>query len=64
MTHPDLLDAIHAALSPDPTVLKQVEPVLQQIRQTYGGDTVYIRAPARPLTKRAQQYARVRAARR
>ena len=56
MRNPDLLDAIRAALVPDPPALAQVEPVLEQMRQRYGGDTVYIRAPERcHVTKRTIQ---------
>lgn len=56
MRNPDLLDAIRAALVPDPPALAQVEPVLEQMRQRYGGDTVYIRAPERCyVTKRTIQ---------
>lgn len=58
MPNPDLLDAIRAALLPDPPALAQVEPVLEQMRQRYGGDTVYIRAPARldlTVTRRTVQ---------
>ena len=59
MTQPDLLDAIYAALTQAPTVLAQVEPILQQMRQTYGGDTVYIRTPARrPTTRTLQRHRR------
>lgn len=56
MRNPDLLDAIRAALMPDPPALAHVEPVLEQMRQRYGGDTVYIRAPERlKITRRAVQ---------
>lgn len=42
----DLLDWLRAefAASP-PAVWAAVEPVLQRARQTWGGDTVYVRLP-------------------
>ncbi|HOW75599.1 MAG TPA: hypothetical protein PK959_06665 [Candidatus Competibacteraceae bacterium] len=57
MNHPDLLDAIRGAFSAaDPALLTQIEPVLTQMRQLYGGDTVYIRAPERiKITRRTLQ---------
>lgn len=56
MRNPDLLDAIRTALSQNSPVLAHIEPVLEQMRQTYGGDTVYIRAPAHcKITRRAMQ---------
>lgn len=38
----DVLDWIRAQLSAQPAVLPLVEPVLNQARRTWGGDTVYI----------------------
>ncbi len=38
----DVLDWIRAELSRQPAVLPLVEPVLNQARQTWGGDRVYI----------------------
>lgn len=57
MNAPDILEYIRAALVSDPRTLAQVEPVLHQARQTYGGDTVYIRArdPNEPRTRRTVQ---------
>lgn len=39
----DLLDWIRTELQSQPAVLAAVEPVLHQARQTWGGDTVYVR---------------------
>lgn len=57
MNTPDILEYIRAALTSDPHTLAQVEPVLRQARQTYGGDTVYIRArdPRATPTRRTIQ---------
>lgn len=64
MNTPDILEYIRAALADKPTVLQAVEPVLCQTRQTYGGETVYIRALERrqKVTRRTlqRQQARLR----
>lgn len=39
----DLLDWIRMELQSQPAVLAAVEPVLTHARQTWGGDTVYVR---------------------
>lgn len=56
MSAPDVLSWIRNALSQDPAILASVEPVLARARQTYGGDTVYIRATDRQkVTRRTLQ---------
>mgnify|MGYP001005790145 CR=1 FL=1 len=57
MHAPDILEYIRAALADKPGALMDVEPVLRQARQTYGGDTVYIRArdPRTTPTRRTIQ---------
>lgn len=54
----DLLDWIRTELAArQPAALAMVEPVLNQARETWGGDTVYVRAPERQrvVTRRTQQ---------
>lgn len=53
----DLLDWIRAELQSQPTVLPLVEPVLNQARALWGGDTIYVRAPERQriVTRRTLQ---------
>lgn len=61
MSAPDVLTWIRNALGQDPAILASVEPVLARARQTYGGDTVYIRAPERQkVTQRTLQRRRQR----
>ena len=61
MTTPDILEYIRAALADKPAALLDVEPVLRQARQTYGGETVYIRQrdPARPTRRTVQRRLRM-----
>lgn len=54
MSH-DLLDWIRAELQSQPDAMAMVEPVLNQARQTFGGDTVYIRQEKRKVTTRTLQ---------
>lgn len=52
----DILTWIRDALSQEPAILARVEPVLDRARQTYGGDTVYIRTTERQhVTRRTLQ---------
>lgn len=54
----DLLDWIRAELAASqPAALPMVESVLNQARETWGGDTVYVRAPERQrvVTRRTLQ---------
>mgnify|MGYP003587549792 CR=1 FL=1 len=51
----DLLDWIRTELARTPAVLPLVEPVLNQARQTFGGDTVYVRQEKRKVTTRTLQ---------
>lgn len=56
MSAPDVLSWIRQALSQNPAILASVEPVLDRARQTYGGETVYIRTTERQqVTRRARQ---------
>ena len=57
MKSPDILEFIRNALTADATTMQRLEPVLAQARQTYGGDTVYVRAPERQrvVTRRTLQ---------
>lgn len=54
MSH-DLLDWIRTELQSQPAALAMVEPVLNQARQTFGGDTVYVRQEKRKVTTRTLQ---------
>ena len=52
----DLLEWIRSELISQPAVLPLVEPVLNAARQTWGGETVYVRAPSRQtVTRRTLQ---------
>lgn len=51
----DLLDWVRAELARTPAALALAEPVLDQARQTFGGDTVYIRQEKRKVTTRTLQ---------
>jgi len=42
MNAPDILEYIRAALAPDMQTLARVEPILNQARQAYAGETLYI----------------------
>lgn len=56
MSAPDVLTWIRDALSQAPEILASVEPVLARARQTYGGDTIYIRTTERQtVTRRTLQ---------
>lgn len=56
MSTPDLITWIRDALRQDPSTLARVEPILHQARQTYGGETVYIRTTERQkVTRRTLQ---------
>lgn len=56
MSAPDILEYIRNALTADSTTLQRLEPVLAQARQTFGGETVYVRAPERQtVTRRTLQ---------
>lgn len=60
-TEPDIIERIHAALSAAPLTHESVSRTLAQVRQEFGGDTVYVRAPVRPnVTRRAAQIRRAR----
>lgn len=59
---PDILEYIRAALTSDPHTLAQVEPVLRQARQTYGGETIYVRTPERSKISRRTIQRRMRMA--
>ena len=55
MSH-DLLDWIRTELQSQPAALALIDPVLNQARQTFGGDTVYVRTPRKePLSRRTVQ---------
>jgi hypothetical protein len=52
----DLLDWIRNELAAcQPAALDAVEPVLRRARLTYGGDRVYVRAPAGKPSYRTMQ---------
>lgn len=62
MNAPDILEYIRAAFADQPTTLMDLDPVLRQARHTYGGETVYIRAPERiKVTRRTTQNRQKRA---
>lgn len=63
MNAPDILEYIRAALiTAEPLTITLVEQTIKDARRTYGGDTIYIRAPARDrVTRRTLQNRRVRA---
>ena len=54
MSH-DLLDWIRTELQSQPAALALIDPVLNQARQTFGGDTVYVRQEKRKVTTRTLQ---------
>lgn len=56
----DIIDYIRKQLTTAPALLAQVEPVLRNARQVYGGDTVYVRTrePAPPTRRTLQRRAR------
>lgn len=50
---PDLIDWIRAELAArQPDAVPLVDPVLQHARQTWGGDTVYLRQAPQPKTQK------------
>ncbi len=56
MSAPDVLTWIQTALTRQPLTPQAVEQTFVQARQTYGGETVYIRALERQkVTRRALQ---------
>lgn len=56
MSAPDLLTWIQTALTGQPLTPQAVEQTLVRARQTYGGETVYIRASERQkVTRRTLQ---------
>lgn len=63
MKSPDILEFIRNALTADATTMQRLEPVLAQARQTYGGDTVYVRTPRPETVSRRTLQRRSRVAR-
>lgn len=63
MKSPDILEFIRNALTADATTMQRLEPVLAQARQTYGGDTVYVRIPRPEVVSRRTVQRRLRAER-
>lgn len=62
MNAPDLLDYLRAALTaPEPLTPDNVEQALQHARQTWGGETVYIRNHdrVRPTRRTLQRRSRM-----
>lgn len=63
MNTPDILEYLQAALtgSEEPLTPARVEQTIQRARQTYGGDTVYVRAfRQQSITRRTMQRRRTR----
>ena len=56
MSH-DLLDWIRAeVIARQPAALALIDPVLNRARQTFGGDTIYVRNPRKePVSRRTVQ---------
>lgn len=60
-TEPDIIERIQEALSAAPLTHESVSKALGQIRQEFGGDTVYVRAyERRAPTRRTLQIRRAR----